>query len=83
MTDFIYRNICTSACVYVCVLWSHRRSLVCVGQDAVNLDLTLVQGALIDPQLFSSSVCRTKTLPRVILSGVLLREKRDKDVLKL
>lgn len=52
---------------------SHRRLSVCVGQDAVDLDLAGVQGAQIHPQLVSPSVCRTKTLPSVVSLGVLLR----------
>lgn len=53
----------------------HRGFPMRVGQDVVDLDLALVQGAQIHPQLIGPVVCWTKTLPSVVPLGVLLREK--------
>lgn len=61
-------------CVCVCLCSSHCCLSVLVGQYAVDLDLALVQVVQIDPHVLSPSVCWTKTLPSVVLLGVLLRE---------
>lgn len=54
---------------------SHRCLAVRVGQDTMDSDLALVQVVEICPQVLSLSLCRTETLPSVVLPlGVLLRE---------
>lgn len=55
----------------------HRGFPMRVGQDVVDLDLALVQGAQIHPQLIGPVICWTKTLPSVVPLGVLLRGKSE------
>lgn len=64
-----------TVCMCVRVRVSHRRLSVRIGQDAVDLDLTFVQRVQIYPQVLSPTVRGTKTLPSVVLLGVLLRDR--------